>query len=107
MILGILAGQAHFGGDGRQPHVTLKLHVREEPLFRWFLEKFPSAKLYGPYAYDQKDGSKREFYQLMFRGPALREALLPLLEAHEWSHVSPTAYERYREMKERYGLVMR
>lgn len=107
LIIGTLAAQAHFGGDGRQPQVTLKLHVREEPLFRWLLEKFPAAKLYGPYSYDQKDGSKREFFQLMFRGPALREGLIPLLDAHEWGHICPTAYERYLEMKERYGLVIR
>lgn len=107
LIIGTLAAQAHFGGDGRQPQVTLKLHVREEPLFRWLLEKFPAVKLYGPYAYEQKDGSKREFFQLMFRGAALREGLVPLLEAHEWGHVCPLTYERYLEMKERYGLVMR
>ncbi len=107
LIVGILASQAHFGGDGRQAQVTLKLHVREERMFRWLLAKFPAAKLYGPYAYDQKDGSKREFFQLMFRGPSLREELLPLMESHEWEHVCPTAFERFRDMKERYGLVIR
>ncbi len=32
---GILVGEGHFGGDGRQPQVTLRMHVDHEALFRW------------------------------------------------------------------------
>src|SRR2546423_1884995 len=34
-LIGVLAGEGHFGGDGRQPQVTLRMHVRHEKLFRW------------------------------------------------------------------------
>jgi len=73
-LLGILVGEGHFGGDGKQPQVTLRMHVRHERLFRWLLEKLPGSKLYGPY---QHGG--RNYYQWMVRGQSLREQLLPLL----------------------------
>ena len=34
LVLGLLIGGGHFGGDGRQPQVTLRMHVRHEPLLR-------------------------------------------------------------------------
>ncbi|MBN1628211.1 MAG: hypothetical protein JW990_00475 [Thermoleophilia bacterium] len=76
-LLGILAGEGHFGGDGKQPQVTLRMHVRHERLFAWILEKLPDTKLYGPY---QHGG--RNYYQWMARGDALRKSLLPILLSH-------------------------
>ena len=32
IVVGLLVGQGHFGGDGRQPQVTLRMHVRHEAL---------------------------------------------------------------------------
>ena len=77
---GVLVGEGHFGGDGRQPHVTLRMHVRHERLFRWIEERFPGGRLYGPYHHGGRD-----YYQWMARGEYLRETLLPLLLARrEW-----------------------
>jgi hypothetical protein len=98
LLLGILVG-AHFGGDGRQPQITLKMHVRHEPLFRRLLTGAPGGRLYGPYFH-----GGRRYYQLMFRGEALRSQLIPLLDAMPWSEIDPYSYERYRAMKERYGI---
>ena len=30
LLLGILIGEGHFGGDGKQPHVTLRMHTRHQ-----------------------------------------------------------------------------
>ncbi len=73
-LVGLLVGEGHFGGDGKQPQVTLRMHVRHEKLFRWLEQKLPGSRLYGPYAH-----GGRHYYQWMVRGAALREELLPLL----------------------------
>jgi len=61
-LLGVLAGEGHFGGDGRQPHVTLRMHVRHEKLFRWLQSTFPETRLYGPYNH-----GGRSYFQWMAR----------------------------------------
>ena len=53
--MGLLIGEGHFGGDGRQPGVTLRMHVRHASLFNWIQETFPGGKLYGPYNHDGRD----------------------------------------------------
>jgi hypothetical protein len=73
-LLGILVGEGHFGGDGLQPQVTLRMHVRHEDLFRWLLGVIPGSKLYGPYHHGH-----RNYYQWMSRGTSLRKELLPIL----------------------------
>ncbi len=98
-LLGILVGEGHFGGDGRQPQVTLRMHTDHEALFRWLQEHFPGGKLYGPYHH-----GGRSYFQWMVRGAALREDLVPLLDEHLSPDLDGKAYRRYREMKERYGL---
>src|SRR5438270_9364748 len=75
LITGILIGEGHFGGDGKQPQVTLRMHVRHEALFRWLERRFPRARLYGPYSHGGRD-----YYQWMARGTALVEDVLPLVE---------------------------
>jgi hypothetical protein len=97
-LVGILVGEGHFGGDGRQPHVTLRMHVRHEPLFRWLVRTF-GGRLYGPYVYE-----RRAFYQWMARGPFLREVLIPLLDAQLRPDRDVYATQRYRQMKTTYGL---
>ena len=42
LFVGVLIGEGSFGGDGRQPHVTLRMHVRHEALFRWLVARFPA-----------------------------------------------------------------
>src|SRR5262245_22678367 len=73
VILGLLVGEGHFGGDGKQPQVTLRMHVRHERLFLWLLEKVPGSKLYGPYNH-----GGRQYYQWMVRGEILKSTLIPL-----------------------------
>ncbi len=100
IILGVLMGEGHFGGDGKQAQVTLKLHVRHEPLMRWMHDRIRWSKLYGPYHYDG-----RHFMQLMFRGESLRRVLVPMLSALPWSEIDEHSYGRFRAMCERYGLL--
>lgn len=76
-LVGVLVGEGHFGGDGKQAQVTLRMHIRHEKLFRWLLEKFPGSKLYGPYLH-----GGRNYYQWMARGRFLREEILPILARH-------------------------
>jgi len=98
-LLGILVGEGHFGGDGRQPQVTLRMHTDHEALFRWLEATFPAGKLYGPYHH-----GGRSYYQWMVRGAALRDQLLPLLERHLTAELDGKAFRRFQEMKRRYGL---
>lgn len=97
-LLGLLAGEGHFGGDGRQPHVTLRMHTRHEKLFRWLEVTFPDARLYGPYHH-----SGRSYFQWMARGPFLREVLVPLI-AKNIDRLDDYVVERFRSMCERYRI---
>lgn len=99
LLLGILIGDGHFGGDRRQPQITLKMHVRHEPLLRYLQERWPGARLYGPYHYDGRD-----FFQLMFRGAVLRYRLIPLLARLPWRAIDPHTHDRFLAMLDRYGL---
>lgn len=98
LLLGVLIGEGHFGGDGRQPQVTLRMHTDHEALFHWIVDRF-GGKLYGPYHH-----GGRSYYQWMARGAFLRETLLPLLEAHLRPDLDGKTFGRYEEMKTRYGL---
>jgi len=74
-VLGLLLGEGHFGGDGKQAQITLRMHVRHVDTFRWLQATFPEAKLYGPYLH-----GGRNYYQWMARGRVLRDVLVPLIE---------------------------
>jgi hypothetical protein len=97
ILVGILVGEGHFGGDGRQPHVTLRMHVRHEAMFRWLERTYPRGKLYGPYHHGGRD-----YFQWMARGAFLREELMPLLEMHLSPELDRYSYERLEAMKVRY-----
>lgn len=96
-LVGLLVGEGHFGGDGRQPHVTLRMHERHEPLFRWIDHTFPGGRVYGPY-----DHGGRRYYQWMARGAYLRDVLVPLLERRMDSRVDHYAHARFEAMRTRY-----
>jgi len=98
-LVGILVGEGHFGGDGRQPHVTLRMHTDHERLFRWLEEKLPGSKLYGPY-----DHGGRRYFQWMARGPFLRETLMPILIRHVTADLDERTHRRFTEMRKRYGI---
>ena len=96
VVVGLLVSQGSFGGDGKQPQVTLKMHVRHEPLLRWLAGVLPRSRLYGPYHHGD-----RHFFQWMIRGQALAEDLLPLLE--DAAGLDPHAAARVAQMRERYS----
>jgi hypothetical protein len=97
-LVGLLVGEGSFGGDGRQPQVTLRMHVRHEALFAWIEAVFPGGKLYGPYNHDG-----RRYYQWMARGGFLKDQLLPLLEQFLSPSLDGHSFRRYTEMKARYA----
>ena len=99
VLVGILVGEGHFGGDGRQPQVTLRMHTDHEALFRWLVERVPGSKLYGPYHH-----SGRSYYQWMVRGECLRDRLLPILEERLTPALDERAWRRYRQMRTDYGV---
>ena len=97
-LVGLLVGEGHFGGDGRQPHVTLRMHVRHEETFRWIVRTFPGGALYGPYHH-----GGRSYFQWMARGVYLRSRLAPLIEQNR-DLLDPYAAARFDAMCERYGI---
>ncbi|MBX5441083.1 MAG: hypothetical protein IRZ32_06090 [Solirubrobacteraceae bacterium] len=101
LFVGILVGEGHFGGDGRQPQVTLRMHVRHAALFEWLMARFPATKLYGPYHH-----GGRSYYQWMARGRALVHDVLPVLEARLTPEIDEHAHRRFRDMVERYADVI-
>jgi hypothetical protein len=98
IVVGVLIGEGSFGGDGKQPQITLRMHVRHETLFRWLLECFPRTKLYGPYGH-----GGRSYYQWMARGTALIEDVLPLLEDSLTDEIDAYAASRLADMQVRYA----
>lgn len=102
LVVGILIGEGHFGGDGKYPQITLRMHIRHEALFRWLQELFPRARLYGPYTH-----GGRNYYQWMARGPALAEDVLPVVEAVLTEQIDAYALERVREMRVNYADFFR
>lgn len=98
VLAGVLIGEGHFGGDGKYPHITLRMHVRHESLFLWLQARFPRARLYGPYGHDG-----RNYYQWMARGPALAEDVLPIVEAVLTEDIDAHVAGRVRAMREKYA----
>jgi hypothetical protein len=100
-LLGILVSDGHFGGDGRQPQITLKMHVRHELLLRHISSLCPGSQLYGPYHH-----ADRHYFQLMIRGKSLRDNLIPALDALPWEMIDPPSFARYVDMKSRYARFL-
>lgn len=98
-LLGVLVGEGHFGGDGKQPQITLRMHTDHENLFRWLERTLPGARLYGPY-----DHGGRRYFQWMARGEFLRNELIPLLDRVLVPELDGKAFGRYQEMKARYQI---
>jgi hypothetical protein len=102
LVVGVLIGEGHFGGDGRYPHITLRMHVRHETLFRWLQQTFPRSRLYGPYNH-----GGREYYQWMARGVALAEDVLPVVESTLTEEIDSHVLGRVREMRSKYADFFR
>jgi hypothetical protein len=100
ILLGLLIGEGHFGGDGRQAQVTLRMHTDHEALFLWLVKTFPGTRLYGPYHH-----GGRHYFQWMARGACLKDSLVPLLDRYLDPALDAKTYRRYQEMKTRYHLA--
>lgn len=101
LLIGLLVGEGSFGGDGKQPQVTLRMHTRHEALFQWLMERFPRTRLYGPYHH-----GGRSYYQWMARGKALVDDVLPILEHALEANIDAHAAERLTEMCDRYAAYI-
>jgi 16S rRNA (guanine527-N7)-methyltransferase len=97
LVTGLLIGEGHFGGDGKQPQITLRMHVRHEAIFRWLQGLFPRARLYGPYHH-----GGRSYYQWMARGRVLAEDVLPVVESVLTDRIDTHVSARIREMRANY-----
>ncbi len=98
LLAGVLLSSGSFGGDGKQPQITLRMHTRHEALFRWLMERFPRTRLYGPYHHGD-----RSYFQWMARGQALVEDVLPVLEAAITPDLDAHAAARLAEMRAKYA----
>jgi hypothetical protein len=98
LLVGVLIGEGSFGGDGKTPQITLRMHVRHEALFHWLRDLFPRSRLYGPYHH-----GGRHYYQWMARGAALAEDVLPIVESVLTDEVDAHVAGRVREMREKYS----
>jgi hypothetical protein len=102
VLIGLLVGEGHFGGDGRQPQVTLRMHTRHEAIFHWLERTFPGGRLYGPYHHGGRD-----YLQWMARGSYLRDYLLPILEEGLSPDLDTPSLERFADMRQRYAGRLR
>jgi hypothetical protein len=103
VVVGLLIGEGSFGGDGKVPQVTLRMHTRHESMFKWMLARFPESRLYGPYHH-----GGRSYYQWMARGRVLVRDVLPLLETELHPELDGYAAARLERMRERYaGFIAR
>jgi len=100
-LVGLLVGEGSFGGDGKQPQITLRMHVRHEAVFRWLEGHFPASRLYGPYHH-----GGRSYFQWMARGTTLVRDVLPLLEGVLDDRLDAHAAGRLRTMCERYSAYI-
>lgn len=98
IVCGLLLSQGSFGGDGRQPQITLRMHVRHETLLQWLVDRFPRTRLYGPYHHGD-----RSYYQWMARGRALVEDVLPVLDEVVTPELDIPAADRLAEMERKYA----
>lgn len=101
VLVGVLVGHGSFGGDGRQPQVALRLHVRHEALVQWLAERVPGSRVYGPYQHGD-----RAYYQWMARGRPLVQELLPVLESEIAADLDGYAAERLAAMTARYATYI-
>ncbi len=93
-VLGLLIGEGHFGGDGKQPHITLRMHTRHKPLLDQLALWIEGSKVYGPYSHGGRD-----YCQWMVRGPSLVAFLQEVLETEiDLASVDPHVHGRLQTM---------
>ena len=99
LLLGLIMGEGHFGGDGKQPQITIRMHARHENLFKWLLRLVPGSKLYGPYHH-----GGRHYYQWMVRGETLRKKIVPLISKTTFRYLDSYHYQRFQKMIDDYAI---
>ncbi len=102
VLIGLLIGEGHFGGDGRQPQVTLRMHVRHTALMEWLDRTFPGGRVYGPYNH-----GGRHYLQWMARGAFLRDQLLPIFDERLSVQLDEYSWNRFTKMCETYARQLR
>lgn len=100
LLVGLLVGEGHFGGDGKQPQITLRMHTRHAQVFDWIEANFPGGKRFGPYSH-----GGRHYFQWMARGRYLRERLVPVLNRRLTPDVDTKGVQCYRDMTAKYRLL--
>ncbi len=95
VVTGLFIGEASFTGDGREPAVAVKMHVRHTELLQWLAGQMPGSRLYGPYAHEGKD-----FMGWMARGHCLRTVVMPQLQG-VW-RLCPHVGARIERMEQMY-----
>ena len=98
-LVGLLVGEGSFGGDGKQPQITLRMHTRHRDLFERLAKLVPGSKLYGPYNH-----GGRNYLQWMVRGQVLREGLAPVLIG-SIDHLDAYTRQRFEAMCHTYGIT--
>jgi hypothetical protein len=95
-LVGFFVGQGSFGGDGKQPHIILRMHVQHSGLLDRLVKLIPGSKINGPYA----NGSK-SYLQWSVRGIPMQNLVQSgvLEDLKDWDE---DAYVRYRNMVDRY-----
>jgi hypothetical protein len=97
-LLGLLAGEGSFGGTGKHPQITLRMHSRHAKMFLWLERRLPGGKLYGPYFH-----GGRSYFQWMARGNFLRQELVPFI-AKRAGWLDEHVASRFFAMCQTYGL---
>jgi hypothetical protein len=80
LVMGLFIGEASFTGDGDEPWVAVKMHVRHEHLLRWLRDLFPGSELYGPY---KCEGNRGDQMTWRARWRCLRDEVMPELRGLE------------------------
>ena len=99
ILVGLLIGEASFGGDGRKPAVVVRMHTRHRPVLEWLAERVEGSRLYGPYTHGGRD-----YMQWLCRGRAL-PALLAEVEG-EIAALDPHVASRIARMRADYASAL-
>jgi hypothetical protein len=67
--MGLVVGGGSFTADRRQPHLQVKMHVRDPFPLRHLADRL-GGRVYGPYRHQT-----RHYYVWLLRGPALKAAI--------------------------------
>jgi hypothetical protein len=96
---GFLVGEGHFGGAGRQPHVTLRIHERHEAIFDWLQPPFRAAGSTGRITTAGVTTSSG------WHGPSCAANWCLCSTGFPSPDLDRYSFDRYQLMKQRYPLL--